>query len=594
MHLITQMVVNNMGRTTELIDPNGNITYTVYKDSIDEVLTYPGWQSATDTTTGPTELTRWDQNGSYQETLTMSATPHVTNGQPDGTEAISNLQTLSRTYLDEGGQAVRTDDYFNLAGLTYSTAVYIGTAGVNYYSSTTDYGAMGRPLRMVDPTGTITRPVYDDFGHLQQLWVGTNDTPASGTWSPTNNTSPSNMVETTAYVYDNGVAGDNNVTAMIQYPGGNAAARETDYFYSYRDRLVATKEGVQANEDTTTHRPIMYYSYDNLGEVVSVAQYDGDGVTITTPSGGAFPSAPSASLLRAYSTTAFDDQQRPYANVVYSVDQSSVAISSTGLTTDTWYDHRGDVIETSEPGGLVTKTQYDGAGRAVKTFSTDGSSGTSWSAAGSVTGDNVLSQIETQYDADGNAILSIDRERFDNETATGALGNATTTPKARVSYVATYYDAANRVTATVDVGTNGGTAYTRPATAPASSSTVLVTSNVYNAAGWVQSVTDPRGIVTQTTYDNLGRTTKTIDDYTNGTPTNSSNQTTEYTYDGEGHTLTVKADLPGGDLPNDAVRLRRHDARGKQYQLQRYPLGGGVPRPDHRQPKQRAGGIVHR
>ncbi len=210
---------------------------------------------------------------------------------------------------------------------------------------------------------------------------------------------------------------------------GGAAARETDYFYSYRDRLVATKEGVQANEDSTTHRPIMYYEYDNLGEVIAVDQYDGDGVTITTPSGGAFPSKPSASLLRAYSTTAFDDQQRPYANVVYSVDQSSGAISSTGLTTGTWYDHRGDVIETSQPGGLVTKNQYDGAGRAVKTFTTDGSSGASWSAAGSVTGDNVLSQTETQYDADGNAILSIDRERFDNETATGALGNANTTPK---------------------------------------------------------------------------------------------------------------------------------------------------------------------
>ena len=310
LHLITQMAVNNMGRTTELIDPNGNLTYTVYKDSIDEIITYPGWQSATNTTTGPTQLTRWDQNGSYQETLTMSATPHVTNGQPDGTEAISNLQALSRTYLDEGGQAVRTDDYFNLAGLTYSTAVYIGTVGVNYYSSTTDYGALGRPLRMVDANGTITRPVYDDFGHEQQVWVGTNDTPASGTWSPTNDTSPSNMVQTTAYVFDNAVAGDNDLTAMIQYPGGGSAARETDYFYSYRDRLVATKEGVQANEDSTTHRPIMYYEYDNLGEVIAVDQYDGDGVTITTPSGGDFPSKPSASLLRAYSTTAFDDQQR--------------------------------------------------------------------------------------------------------------------------------------------------------------------------------------------------------------------------------------------------------------------------------------------
>ncbi len=55
LHLITQMAVDNMGRTTELIDPNGNLTYTVYKDSIDEIITYPGWQSATNTTTGPTQ-----------------------------------------------------------------------------------------------------------------------------------------------------------------------------------------------------------------------------------------------------------------------------------------------------------------------------------------------------------------------------------------------------------------------------------------------------------------------------------------------------------------------------------------------------------
>ena len=58
----------------------------------------------------------------------------------------------------------------------------------------------------------------------------------------------------------------------------------------------------------------------------------------------------------------------------------------------------------------------------------------------------------------------------DDETATGALGNATTTPKARVSYAANYYDAANRLTAAVDVGTNGGSSYTRPSSAPLRSS----------------------------------------------------------------------------------------------------------------------------
>ncbi len=34
------------------------------------------------------------------------------------------------------------------------------------------------------------------------------------------------------------------------------------------------------------------------------------------------------------------------------------------------------------------------------------------------------------------------------------------------------------------------------------------TTTAYNAAGWVDTVTDPRGIQSKTFYDNLGRTTK--------------------------------------------------------------------------------------
>jgi RHS repeat-associated protein len=81
---------------------------------------------------------------------------------------------------------------------------------------------------------------------------------------------------------------------------------------------------------------------------------------------------------------------------------------------------------------------------------------------------------------------------------------------------------------------------------PARSDTVLVTSEVYDAAGYVQTVTDPAGLITQSYHDNLGRVTKTIEDYTDGNPTSNSNKTTEVTYDGDGNTLTVKVDLPGG------------------------------------------------
>src|SRR5207249_11621592 len=141
-------------------------------------------------------------------------------------------------------------------------------------------------------------------------WVGTNDTPASGSWSPTNNTAPANMVETAGYVYDGGGVGDGNLTQVTRYPGGTAANRVTQNWYDWRDRLVATKDGVQGTEDTTTHRPITYTTYDNLDEATQVQRYDGDGVTLTVS--GGVPQAPSSSLLRAQAATSYDDQGRAY------------------------------------------------------------------------------------------------------------------------------------------------------------------------------------------------------------------------------------------------------------------------------------------
>ena len=55
---------------------------------------------------------------------------------------------------------------------------------------------------------------------------------------------------------------------------------------------------------------------------------------------------------------------------------------------------------------------------------------------------------------------------------------------------------------------------------------------------------DPKGIVTRYGYDMLGRQTQTIADYTDGTPTSDSNQTTDYTYDGNGDVLTMTAVMP--------------------------------------------------
>src|SRR5439155_6548513 len=205
LHLITQSEVDGLGRTTKLTDPNGNVTYAVYKDSNYEVRVYRGWDSATNLPTGPTEVSREDRPGSYTETLTMSATPTVDgNGRPTGAEAIGSLQTLARTYVSAGGQVTQSDAYFNLSGLTYSTSTSLGTENVNFYRTRYGYDERGRQDRVQLPTGTIERAVYDARGRVASTWVGTNDTPASGEWSPTNNTAPANMVQVGANVYDNG------------------------------------------------------------------------------------------------------------------------------------------------------------------------------------------------------------------------------------------------------------------------------------------------------------------------------------------------------------------------------------------------------
>jgi YD repeat-containing protein len=120
-------------------------------------------------------------------------------------------------------------------------------------------------------------------------------------------------------------------------------------------------------------------------------------------------------------------------------------------------------------------------------------------------------------------------------------------PKARASYQAFYYDAANRLTDSVDVGTNGTNgAYTAPGSAPTNRSDILLlTHTTYNSAGWTDTVTDPRGVAARTLYDMLGRTSESIAAYdgtiNGGLPSGANNQTTDYTYDGSDHVLTMKA-----------------------------------------------------
>ena len=108
----------------------------------------------------------------------------------------------------------------------------------------------------------------------------------------------------------------------------------------------------------------------------------------------------------------------------------------------------------SLPGGTqeFTKTVYDGLGDATAVY--DGydptNSAASYAAAGSVSGDIILTQTNTVYDAAGDQTFETDYNRLPGDTTTsGPL----TASDAQVSFTAYWSDALGRNVVTANYGT---------------------------------------------------------------------------------------------------------------------------------------------
>jgi YD repeat-containing protein len=71
-------------------------------------------------------------------------------------------------------------------GRLRSEASGTGSAGTNYGQSDFGYDVMNRRVRVRSPGRTITRTVYDARGRVASVWVGTDDEPTGGEWSPGN------------------------------------------------------------------------------------------------------------------------------------------------------------------------------------------------------------------------------------------------------------------------------------------------------------------------------------------------------------------------------------------------------------------------
>lgn len=591
LHLTTTYSLDNFGRVVVETDPAGRKNVTLYDDVADEVRTYFGWTGSAATGAYSVHRKQIVPVGSgssatavlYYEELTSHATPTSSGGLPTGNEdPTTALRSLSRSYTNNSGQIIRIDDYTNVVGLTYSDGLYWGSAGTNYQSTTYGYGKDGQVNRVVSPNGTITRTIYDYLGREQSIWIGTDDEPASQYWPASK--VDTNLVKVKEFKYDD----RGHLFREIQFLDSAATlslARVTEYAYDDRDRVAGIKDGVKldssgnaipGSESAADQRTLTTYEYDHLDRPIAIRQYDGDGLTLSTDV-TAFKTA-NESLLRGLSTLKYDEVGRLFQTKVFGVHPTNGTYSETVyLESSTWYDAGGNISKTFAIGGLVTKYVYDGAGRNTITYFTDGlgdpasgatggyaaalSVGDSDGSGGADSTDNVLEQVEYAYDGSGNLILTTTRQRFHNETIPGRLtdsdgsipdvGGTYSGAKARVSYAAYFYDGVNRITDMVNVGTNGGSAYVRPPTAPTSSTAELLlthyqydiagSSSTYNYTGlFGTEVIDPAGIRSRSYADLAGQTRWTIEAYNGSVQTASTNRRTSYEYDGSGHVVSMK------------------------------------------------------
>jgi len=563
---VTHFFYDADGQEVATIDAAGHVTRYVYDNAGHEIETIAYATSVSGVFADASAL---------MAALTVSAQDRVTRTYYDGTgTAVAQIDAggyLTTTAHDETTQTTITARYASaltaeqLNALTGSESVsaLVALLGASPVSevSTCLYDADGRKLVETGPDGTVTNYTYNSVGQLTQTVV----TPGNG----------QGAARTTSVAYDGfgdvlsqTDASGSTVTYTYNLLGEPITATDAlgNTLYSYYDadgRLAYTVQGQSLNGIANAQGAITAYSYNALGQVVSVRQL-ANLVTLTTSGTG------SGSVLNVATAT-----QASVAAVVSSL--SNLAVDRITTTT---YTLDGQVASTIDGRGYQTAYQYDAFGDLTQVQQQLSQPGSALSAANSTTttyaydalgertgetngaGSGVASTTSVQYDAFGHVIETTDGNGNTVDYAYDALGRQVSssqvvqgvTRTTRSTYdafgrVLTQTDALGRTTTyqydtaqhQVTVTSPEGVVTTM--TQDAYGDTVSITdgngqttTSTYDADGRLLTVTDPLGRVTTNQYDADGELLRTTD---------AAGQVVAYTYDGQGHALTRTVDPDG-------------------------------------------------
>lgn len=214
---------------------------------------------------------------------------------------------------------------------------------------------------------------------------------------------------------------------------GDSTFRDVFRSYDFRDRLTVVEAELP---------PHQLLVYDNLDRVVERGLF----TTVQT--------AMSATDRVSHEVMHYSQRGLLYRSQK-SIDPTSG--SPTYLESHDWFDEVGRSIASWGPNSPATKVVYDALSRPTTVYVTDrggdavpGTSG-SWADAAALTSDQVIEQVEYEYNDFGSVASVTSRQRLhDAGTSTGALAGSTSVS----SYVFMEYDDAGRQIATVDLGTS--------------------------------------------------------------------------------------------------------------------------------------------
>lgn len=364
---------------------------------------------------------------------------------------------------------------------TYSVDPASGTISTTALTNFRFYDSRDNVIASVDPTGQVTKDVYDGAGRLAEVFVTDGGAVNNGgspvlTYSAAGSVFSDVVVEQTAYGYD----GDSN--------------------------LIETVDAKRLSTDPVTAVGALFAETNNS-----------DGSLNITPASG---SNPSLGARIDYAASYYDAADRDMADVSvgdnggvsWARPGSVPSRSDTVLVTGYGFDAAGNQAATTDPKGIVTQRDFDALGRTTETIADY--------TNGIPTGNSNQTTAFT-YDG-GNDVTS--------QTAVMPAGTANQ---------ATVYLYGVTTAAGSNINSNdllGEVEYPDPSTGVAGASASDDEMYAFDALGEQTRMTDRNGTTHLIAYDSLGREVSDTATVAPGNPENVDTSVTElaYNYNNQG------------------------------------------------------------